>query len=116
MTRIYNAVKSFLAIIGLAALAGLVLLPESRDALLAQLPWTEPRDARSASPVAAGAIHPRSADLAIESEREVVAGFIARRYRVSEFAVSRFVELAVGFLMGEWVCVAFFSQQSVRSL
>lgn len=91
MLRTYNAVKSLLAMIGLAALAGLLFLPLERESLL---PWAgEAEPAGPAATVTAGSIG-APADAHLEHEQRVVTQYIARRYRVSEVAVASFVDTA----------------------
>lgn len=90
MRRAYNAVKSLLAMIGLAALAAFMLLPLERESLL---PWVGAAPAGPATTVAAGSIGSR-ADAYLAHEQRVVTEYIARRYRVSEVAVAGFVDTA----------------------
>ena len=92
MIRAYNAVKSLLAMVGLAALALVMALPLERESLL---PWVAAEPAGPAALVAAGSIGAAArADAHLELERRTVTEFIARRYRVSEVAVAGFVETA----------------------
>jgi soluble lytic murein transglycosylase-like protein len=96
MLRVYEGLKSLLAMIGLATLAGAMLLPlEEREALLERLPWAaaEAPAAVPLSTLTAGAIRSRAGAL-LEREQRVVTDFIARRYRVSEVAVADFVGAA----------------------
>ena len=88
MRRAYNAVKSLLAMIGLAALAGFMFLPLERESLL---PWIGAEPAGPAATVTAGSIGSR-ADAYLEQEQRAVTEYIARRYRVSEVAVASFVD------------------------
>lgn len=89
MRRAYDAVKSLLALVGLAAL-GFLFLPAQREALLAWLG----DDARGApAAVAAGPIG-SSTDAQLAEEQRLVTEYIARRYRVSDVAVASFVETA----------------------
>lgn len=90
MRRAYNAVKSLLAMIGLAALAAFMFLPLERESLL---PWVGADPAGPATTVAAGSIGSR-ADVHLAQEQRVVTEYIARRYRVSEVAVGGFVDTA----------------------
>ena len=99
MRRVYDAVKNVLAIVGVAAIAGLSVLPlESREQLIEALPWpaaaAEEAAATPLSTLTAGAIRSRTVDTALEREQRLVTEFIARRYRVSEVAVSGFVATA----------------------
>ena len=90
MRRAYDAVKSLLAMIGLAALAAFVFLPLERESLL---PWVGAAPAGPATTVAAGSIGSR-ADAYLAHEQRTVTEYIARRYRVSEVAVAGFVDTA----------------------
>ena len=90
MRRAYHAVKSLLAMIGLAALAGFMFLPLERESLL---PWVGAAPGGPATTVAAGSIGSR-ADAYLAHEQRVVTEYIARRYRVSEVAVAGFVDTA----------------------
>lgn len=90
MTRIYNAVKSALAAIGLIALGLLAFVPLERESVIA---WLGEAPVAPAVTVSAGAIGPRI-EPALEHEQRAVTQFIARRYRVSEVAVAGFVDAA----------------------
>ena len=92
MLRAYNAVKNLLAMVGLAALATL-LLPEG-DSLLADAPLASAEPPAPLSAVAAGAIRSRSLEPRLELEQRAVTQFISRRYRVAEVAVGSFVATA----------------------
>ena len=97
VARAYSMLKGTLALVGLAALGALVLLPKPREALLKHLPplatFSLPGEAFSAT-TAAGLIQARATDGAREREQRAVTEYIARRYRVSDQAVSGFVETA----------------------
>jgi soluble lytic murein transglycosylase-like protein len=97
--RAFAALKASLAAVGLAALAVFFALPAQRDAVLSRqnplfaLPaWTDPFAVPTV--IAAGTIQPPSTESAREREQRAVAEFIAKRYRVSEQAVSGFVSTA----------------------
>ena len=90
--RAYSAARAILALIGVAALCGL-LLPQQRDSLLKNLAqvgdtFSEP------STVAAGPIQASSGETPMEREQRAVTEFIAKRYRVSDAAVAGFVSTA----------------------
>jgi soluble lytic murein transglycosylase-like protein len=89
MLSTYNALKSLLALIGLAAVA-LAFVPGGREALLASLGEDT---APPAASVAAGPIG-ASPDLQLAEEQRLVTEYIARRYRVSDVAIAGFVETA----------------------
>jgi soluble lytic murein transglycosylase-like protein len=90
--RAYAGAKALLAIIGLAALAGLVALGTQEGGLASRLPALADLFSESAN-TAAGPIQsgPQSQ---LEREQRAVTEYIARRYRVSETAVSGYVSAA----------------------
>jgi soluble lytic murein transglycosylase-like protein len=94
--RFYQALKSLLALVGIAALAAYFVLPERPTMpLAAGLPGFAP-----VAPAAAAAVGPASGlptavvDPAIEREQEAVADFIARRYRIADNVAAHFVSIA----------------------
>ncbi|MGQ0545338.1 MAG: hypothetical protein ACT4P3_08410, partial [Betaproteobacteria bacterium] len=91
MHSAYNAVKSALALIGLAALGLLYRPAAAREAVLSWL--GEAPAVQAATTVAAGPIAPSPAP-AFDDEQRRVTEYIARRYRVSQVAVSGFVDTA----------------------
>jgi len=90
MRRAYNAIKSLLAMVGLATLGAIMFLPLETESLL---PWAGAAPAGPAATVTAGSIGSR-AEAFLEQEQRVVTEYIARRYRVSEVAVASFVDTA----------------------
>jgi soluble lytic murein transglycosylase-like protein len=94
--RAYSTLKDTLALVGLAALGALALLPMPREALLKQLPpiaaFTLAEGFSATATTAAGLI--QAADGAREREQRAVTEYIARRYRVSDQAVAGFVATA----------------------
>ena len=96
VARAYTALRDSLAIVGLAALAALLILPLQRAALLPSLtPLTLAEDPFSATATtAAGLIQAGAADSAREREQRAVTEYITRRYRVSDQAVAGFVSTA----------------------
>ena len=84
LVRFYDAGKSLLALVGLAALAGIPFV---------DLPWSAEPTAPVAT-VAAGAIRADALDPRLELEQTLVTEYIARRYRVSEIAIAGFVDTA----------------------
>lgn len=88
----FATLKASLAVIGLAALAALLLLPEQRESMLKDLAHAaDPFSA--ATVVAAGRIEARS-ETVVEREQRVVTEFIAKRYRVADSAIAGFVASA----------------------
>ena len=91
--RTYAALRAVLALIGLAALCGLLLPQQQRDSLLISLATVgDPFGAPSA--VAAGQIQAGAVETSLEREQRAVTEFIAKRYRVSDAAVAGFVSAA----------------------
>ena len=90
--RAYSAARAVLALVGVAALCGL-LLPQQRDTLLKSI--AQVGDTFSApSTVAEGPIQATGGETALEREQRAVTEFIAKRYRVSDAAVAGFVSTA----------------------
>jgi soluble lytic murein transglycosylase-like protein len=90
--RAYSTLKGTLAVVGLAALCALALLPVPREALIDRFPSlaglrisADP----SASATVSGTIQAESA-----REQRLVTDFIAKRYHVSDQAVTGFVTTA----------------------
>jgi len=95
--RFYQALKSLLALVGVAALSAYFVLPERPTMpLAAGLPSFAPVAPAAATPAAdpAGALPTALADAALERERDAVAEYIARRYRIADNAAAHFVSIA----------------------
>jgi soluble lytic murein transglycosylase-like protein len=90
--RAYSTLKGTLALVGLAALGALALLPMPREALMDRFPSLASLRL-SADPFPSGTV---SGTIQAESAREqrLVTEFIAKRYRVSDQAVAGFVTTA----------------------
>jgi len=91
--RAYSGVKSMLALVGLAAVGGLMILALQGDGMkrlpgLAGEVFFEP-----SSVAAAGPIQPQ-AEAPLDLEQKAVTEFIAKRYRVSETAIASYVSTA----------------------
>jgi soluble lytic murein transglycosylase-like protein len=97
-SRTYAALKSTLAIVGLAVVAALLMLPVQRESMLSQFPAFAVAlfadSFTAASTTAAGSIQPTAVESAQEREQRLVAEFIAKRYRVAEQAVAGYVSMA----------------------
>ena len=92
VVRAWSGAKSMLALIGLAAVGGLMILALQGDGMkrmpgLASDVFFEP------SSVAAGPIQPQ-AQTALDLEQRAMTEFIAKRYRVSESAIASYVSTA----------------------
>jgi soluble lytic murein transglycosylase-like protein len=90
--RAYSTLKGTLALVGLAALGALALLPVPREALMDRLPSLA-GFSLSADPFPSATV---SGTIQAESAREqrLVTEFIAKRYHVSDQAVTGFVTTA----------------------
>ena len=89
--RFYQALKSLLALVGLAALTAYLVLPERPTMpLAAALPSFAP-----VAPAAAAVDLPMPvADAVLQREQEAVAEYIAKRYRIADDAAAHFVSVA----------------------
>jgi soluble lytic murein transglycosylase-like protein len=92
--RVYAALKSLLALIGLAALGVLLVFPMKPAAPLpVSLPVFATAEPASVAANAAPAAIP-VVDSALEREQLAVAEYIAKRYRIADAAASHFVSIA----------------------
>jgi soluble lytic murein transglycosylase-like protein len=95
-----NALKELLALVGVAAIFGYVLLPvhdplENPLPALAQLPSVVMDQLMPAMPaVATKPVAASAGETASQREQQAVAEFIAKRYRVAEDVVTNFVSIA----------------------
>jgi soluble lytic murein transglycosylase-like protein len=92
VVRTWSGAKSTLALIGLVAIGGLMILPLQGDGMR-RLPGPAGDAFFEPSSVAAGAIQPQ-AETPLDREQRAVTEFIAKRYRVSEAAVAGYVSAA----------------------
>jgi len=91
--RAFAATRTMLALIGFAAVAGYLLLPQqSAQSWLNALPAVA-ADNAVADDAATGSTVP-SAEAPLEREQRAVTEYIAKRYRVSDQAIAGFVSLA----------------------
>src|SRR5688572_24854913 len=91
--RAYSALRSTLALVGVLAVAALLVLPGPRQVLLDQLPDL-PASFASETSIAAGAIHVPGMETALDREKRALTEYISRRYRVAEEAISAYVATA----------------------
>src|SRR6266850_8214793 len=84
--------KTLLALIGAVAIGGLLLLPFHLDGMQ-RLPALAAEAFFEPATTVAGPIQAR-AETPVEREQRTVTEFIAKRYRVSEFAISGYVATA----------------------
>jgi len=95
--RAYATLKGSLALVGLAALAAFLALPQQRDALLRHVPSLSALSLAadpSVSTLASGPIQATTHQTPAEHEQRAVTEFISKRYRVASDAVAGFVASA----------------------
>ena len=85
VARAYTGVKSFLALVGLVAIGGLMLLPLQGDTL-ARLPTLGGDTFFEPAKAVSGPIQPQ-AESPLDREQRALTEYIAKRYRVSEMAI-----------------------------
>ena len=90
--RAYSGAKSMLALIGLAAVGGMMIVALQGDGPK-WVPGLAGDTLFEPSSVVAGAIQPQ-AESPVDREQRAVTEFIAKRYRVSEAAVAGYVSAA----------------------
>ena len=90
LSRLYSLPKAALALFGLTAAFGLMLLPSERHLLKTTLPElvAEP------SAVTGGTAAPAVVEAMQEREQRALAEYIARRWRIAESAATSFVSAA----------------------
>jgi soluble lytic murein transglycosylase-like protein len=93
LMRAFGAIKAGLALIGLTAVCGAVLVAWQYDFSVPALSAAS-ESFFPASLVAAGTIEPGSVETPLEREQHAVTEYIAKRYRVSDAAVAGFVATA----------------------
>ena len=95
LPRLYSLTKAALAVFGLTAALGLMLLPSERHLLKTTLPdlLAEPAAAEP-SAVTGGTAAPGVAEAMQEREQRALAEYIARRWRIAESAATIFVSAA----------------------
>jgi soluble lytic murein transglycosylase-like protein len=95
LPRLYSLTKAALAVFGLTAAFGLMLLPSERHLLKTTLPGllAEPAAAEP-SAVTGGTAAPGVVEAMQEREQRALAEYIARRWRIAESAATTFVSAA----------------------
>lgn len=91
LSRLYSAAKASLAVVGLAAIFGFMVLLLEADSLLGGMPeelLTLP-STKAAGPIQRSLEHSTRGE-----EQRALAEFIARRYRIAETAAESFVAIA----------------------
>ena len=97
LTRLYSLTRAALALFGVAALFGVLLLPSERHLLrttLPALPGFAEEDAAEISTVSTGTVLPQIAEVLEEREQHALAQFISRRWRIADTAAASFVAIA----------------------
>jgi soluble lytic murein transglycosylase-like protein len=92
LSRLYSLAKATLALIGLAAVFTLMLLPSERHLLRNTLPSLAAEAAEDGS--AGSAAEPAIAEGVEEREQRALAEFISKRWRIAETAATSFVSIA----------------------
>jgi soluble lytic murein transglycosylase-like protein len=87
-TRAFEALKSLLALVGIAALALFLVLPLEAPAPVQAMP-AEAAQSAGESPVPVAVV-----ETPLEREQRVVAEYIAKRYRIADDAAGHFVAVA----------------------
>ncbi|HET7363365.1 MAG TPA: transglycosylase SLT domain-containing protein [Burkholderiales bacterium] len=92
LARAYDGAKSLVALVGVAAVGGLLLVPLHGDGARLRLGWGE--DGVFEAPnLVSGAIQALP-ETPLEREQRLITEFIAKRYRVSDTAVANYVAAA----------------------
>ena len=94
--RAFAATRAMLALIGFAAVAGYLLMPQSvrPESWLAGLPGLAATPLNDSPAPASGQIQVGAVESPLELEQRTVTDYIAKRYRVSDQAVAGYVSLA----------------------
>jgi soluble lytic murein transglycosylase-like protein len=95
LSRLYSLTKAVLALFGLAAAFGLMLLPSERHLLKTTLPELVSEPAAAEPSAVSGGTAPAAVVEAMqEREQRALAEYIARRWRIAESAATSFVSAA----------------------
>src|SRR5687768_4001833 len=86
-TRAFEALKSLLALVGVAALGAFLILP-------LEAPPVAAMPAETAQPAGESPVLAAALETPLEREQRVVAEHIAKRYRIADDAASHFVAVA----------------------
>jgi len=95
LSRLYSVAKTALALCGLAAVCGFLLMPSERHLLKTTLPEliSEPAAAEP-SAVTGGTADPGAVEAMQEREQHALAEYISRRWRIADSAAASFVAIA----------------------
>ena len=91
-SRAFEALKSLLALLGVTALAGFLILPLNAPHPGVAVPDFVP--AAEASAAEGGSVPVLVAETPLEREQRTVAEYIAKRYRIADAAANHFVAVA----------------------
>src|SRR4051812_8178344 len=95
LSRLYSLTKAPLALFGLAAVVGVVLLPWERHLIKNTLPGLIRAEAADeALPGSGGPADSALPETVQEREQQALAEFIAKRWRIAETAATSFVSIA----------------------
>lgn len=93
-TRAFEALKSLLALVGVAALGAFLILPLKTPLPLPAVPSFVPIEAAAAESAEAVPLPVATVETPLEREQRVVAEYIAKRYRIADGAAAHFVHVA----------------------
>jgi soluble lytic murein transglycosylase-like protein len=94
LSRLYALTKAGLALFGLTALFGIMLLPSERHLLNNTLPDLVAESAAESSAGTGATVEPGVVETMLEREQRALAEFIAQRWRIAETAATNFVAIA----------------------
>jgi soluble lytic murein transglycosylase-like protein len=94
VSRLYALSKAALALFGLTALFGIMLLPSERHLLKTTLPELVADSAAESSAGTGATAEPGMLEAILEREQRALAEFIAQRWRIAETAATNFVAIA----------------------
>lgn len=94
LSRLYSLTKATLALLGLAAVAGVILLPSERHLIRNTLPALASAEAADDASPGSGAPADSALPTVQEREQQALAEFIAKRWRIAETAATSFVSIA----------------------
>jgi soluble lytic murein transglycosylase-like protein len=94
LSRLYSLTKAALALLGLAALFGVMLLPSERHLLKTTLPELVSESAAENSAGTGATVHPGIVETLLEREQRALAEYISKRWRIAESAAVNFVSIS----------------------
>jgi soluble lytic murein transglycosylase-like protein len=94
LSRLYSVTKASLALVGLMAVCGFMLLPVERHWLESSLPTFADDGLAEVAGASSGSTQPAIVETLQEREQRALADYIARRWRIADSAASSFVSIA----------------------